>query len=262
MAVALAAFLPLMDGSANAALHDRGGGLIYDDVLDVTWLSDANFARTSGYDSDGLMSWLSAKNWAEGLVFYDPVRKVSYDDWRLPGMSDTGGAGCDYAFANTDCGYNVQTVGENSVYSELAHMYYNSLGLKGLRSPTGDVPSDWGIFEDGSSSGGERDGVGPGGVIQNLQSSEPYWSGSLYRPPMSDSAWFFDMRTGGQNYDFVGYEFYAWPLRAGDVAAVPEFHAYGMMLSGLALLGTVVARRHRLNQAFPAFLHAHDHRFG
>lgn len=28
--------------SANAALVDRGGGLIYDTILNVTWLQDAN----------------------------------------------------------------------------------------------------------------------------------------------------------------------------------------------------------------------------
>ena len=31
-----------------AALYDRGEGLIYDDVLDITWLQDANYAMTSG----------------------------------------------------------------------------------------------------------------------------------------------------------------------------------------------------------------------
>ena len=31
-----------------AALHDRGSGLIYDDVLNITWLQDANYAKTSG----------------------------------------------------------------------------------------------------------------------------------------------------------------------------------------------------------------------
>jgi hypothetical protein len=39
-----------------AALWDRGGGLIYDDVLNITWLQDANYAKTSGYDADGRMT--------------------------------------------------------------------------------------------------------------------------------------------------------------------------------------------------------------
>ena len=43
----------LMSGAAYAALFDRGGGLIYDNVLDVTWLSDAQYLMTSGADADG-----------------------------------------------------------------------------------------------------------------------------------------------------------------------------------------------------------------
>ena len=42
---------------AQATLFDRGGGLIYDNVLDVTWLQDANYAKTSGYNAEGIMSW-------------------------------------------------------------------------------------------------------------------------------------------------------------------------------------------------------------
>jgi len=29
--------------------------MIYDDVLNITWLQDADYAQTSGYDPDGLM---------------------------------------------------------------------------------------------------------------------------------------------------------------------------------------------------------------
>jgi hypothetical protein len=63
---------------ARAALYDRGGGLIYCDILDITLLQDANYARTSGYNPTGLMGQLDAIAWAENLVNAD------YDDWRLP----------------------------------------------------------------------------------------------------------------------------------------------------------------------------------
>ena len=46
--------------TANAALVDRGGGLIYDDVLNVTWLQNANAALGSSYDNidgTGRMIW-------------------------------------------------------------------------------------------------------------------------------------------------------------------------------------------------------------
>ncbi len=41
--------------TAQASLFDRGNGLLYDDALKVTWLQDANCAKTRGYDTDGLM---------------------------------------------------------------------------------------------------------------------------------------------------------------------------------------------------------------
>ena len=36
--------------NAHAVLIDRGGGLIYDTILDVTWMQDANYINTTGYD--------------------------------------------------------------------------------------------------------------------------------------------------------------------------------------------------------------------
>ena len=65
-----------------AELHDRGGGLIYDDVLNVTWLQDANYAHTSGYDLDGLMNRNDAFTWADNLEY------GGYDNWRLPSLRD------------------------------------------------------------------------------------------------------------------------------------------------------------------------------
>jgi len=70
--------LAWLSTSAHAALFDRGNGLIYDSVQDLTWLQDANYARTSGHDSDGMMKWADAMAWADGLTY------GGFDDWRLP----------------------------------------------------------------------------------------------------------------------------------------------------------------------------------
>lgn len=64
--------------------------MIYDTDLDITWLQDANFAATSGYDGDGKMTWDQAVSWADGLLYYDVVRDVALDDWRLPTTPGTG----------------------------------------------------------------------------------------------------------------------------------------------------------------------------
>lgn len=79
--------------SAHAVLINRGGGMIYSTDLNVTWLQDANYARTSGYDADGLMNWNDATAWASNLVY------GGYDDWRLPIY--TGSASTSY----TEMGY-------------------------------------------------------------------------------------------------------------------------------------------------------------
>ena len=90
--------------TANAALYDRGNGMIYDDTLDITWLQDANYARTTGYAPNGQMTWVDAKAWAAELSY------EGFDDWRLPSTSESP------AF-----GYNAGSS------SEMNHMYYNNL---------------------------------------------------------------------------------------------------------------------------------------
>ena len=68
--------------SAEAVLYDRGGGLIYDDVLDITWLQHANY-------SGNTMDWDEAMNWAGDLLFQ------GFDDWRLPSSdSSCTGTNC------------------------------------------------------------------------------------------------------------------------------------------------------------------------
>lgn len=50
-----------MGGKFQAILIDRGGGLIYDNVLNITW------TQTAG---DGVTrDWADANTWAADLVF-------------------------------------------------------------------------------------------------------------------------------------------------------------------------------------------------
>ena len=61
--------------NAGAVLIDRGDGLIYDSVLDVTWLQDGSYAQTSGYSSSELLTWYNATNWVDNLTF------AGFSDW-------------------------------------------------------------------------------------------------------------------------------------------------------------------------------------
>jgi hypothetical protein len=235
--LALATAGLLSSGAAQAELFDRGGGLLYDDVLNVTWLQDANYAKTSGYDAEyaktsgydtnGRMNWAAANTWA-GSLNISRFAGESLSGWRLPASS-------------TDWSYNI-----TSPNSELSYMYYVNLGLKGVLSPAGAYQPDYGVHGNGTEGGQANVGL-----VKNLQSFV-YWSGTVYEPEpaIGPHAWDFYTSDGAQCAEYQPDEFYAWAVRPGDVAtvAVPEPETYAMLLAGLGLLG-VGAKRWRRSLA-------------
>ena len=217
--------LSLISLSANAALYDRGNGLIYDDVLDITWLQDANYAQTSGYDSDGRMNWWDANAWADQLSY------GGYDDWRLASanlMNPTSPCWADDG--SCDRGYNNTT-------GELGHMFYNNLGNLGRHDTNGNYQSGYGVtnssFTDGNS--------GASVSIVNLQ-NYVYWLGEEYAPN-TDGAWAFIALYGYQHYGDKAVSRCSWAVRAGDVSSVPVPAA--AWLFGSALLGLAGVKRRR-----------------
>ena len=234
--------LSLITLSANAALYDRGNGLIYDDVLDITWLQDANYAYTSGYaaananggswtstniQADGRMGWDAAKTWADQLSY------GGFDDWRLASANLMNGASPCYATdGSCDRGYNNTT-------GELGHMFYNNLGNLGYYDASGSAQSGYGATNSSFTDGDSGDSVS----ILNLQ-NHVYWLGEEYAPN-TYGAWAFITLYGGQGYDGgKSNSLYSWAVRAGDVSSVPVPAA--AWLFGTALLGLVgVKRRHR-----------------
>ncbi|MDC8771788.1 PEP-CTERM sorting domain-containing protein [Roseateles albus] len=201
----------------------NGPEAFYDTTLQITWLD-----KVKQYGD----SWDNAKTWAAGLN----VNGVT--GWRLPTIMDTGTAGCDLSGAGgTDCGYNVQTKSGaptqyesgQTVYSEMAHLFYVTLGNKGYRAPgTGYAQDGWGLTNTGN--------------FQNLKASH-YWSGTGYAP-YQNSAWRFNTHYGNQDFDVYFMSAYALAVRPGDVAAtVPEPETYALMLLGLGAV--LVARRRR-----------------
>ena len=66
---------------------DSGFGLIYDRELNLSWLKDANYAKTVGRSPSGGMTWYEAMSWVAGLS-YCGVR-----GWRLPSAFNLDGSG-------------------------------------------------------------------------------------------------------------------------------------------------------------------------
>ena len=210
--------------SANAALINRGGGLIYDDVLGITWLQDANYAMTSGFDVDGMITWDTAVGWVDSLVYSNSGG--TYADWRLPTVIDTGSVGCPTNdWAGTDCGWNVDTS-----TGEMASLFYDTLGNL--------------AYYDTSGSPQSGSGLSNTGPFTNLQ-SHLYWTGTDWSPTGAfingfggtsgtpgSAVW-----AGLQSIDDKTHDWYAWAVRDGDVAAVPIPAAFWLFGSALGLLG-------------------------
>ncbi len=216
-------------GTASATLIVRPGGMVYDTDRNITWLSDANYAATqyaqSGGtlgDADGLMNWTAAATWARNLAY------GGYDDGRLPTTTDTGAPGAQCTYNGTDCGFNV-----NPGTSELAHLFFVELG----NLSTYDT---FGTFRGGSS--GVNWGVVNTGPFTNLQSLSyrTYWSGTEYALGTS-LAWLFITSSGYQGDGFKSDAYFAWAVRDGDVAAVPEPATFALM--GLGLAGMAYRRK-------------------
>ncbi len=88
-AICLGALLLTTATPASAQLIDLGNGMVYDPVQDLTWLRDARYAGSSGYDDDGWMLQSESILWAANLEF------GGFDDWRLPLF--LGGGDLDYS---------------------------------------------------------------------------------------------------------------------------------------------------------------------
>lgn len=193
--------------SANAALHSRAGGqAYYDDVLDITWVADANLADTTSFDvlainANGTMYWDQANEWISAM---NAAAYLGKSDWRLPTVTDTGSSGCNAAFTGTDCGYNVDLA-----TGEMAHMFYSTLGNTAYFNTSGGVTG---------CPGSPSYCLTNTGPFSNLQPYN-YWSGTQYAPTAS-LAWNLNFRTGNQLNSPKSDVFYAWPVRAGDIGDI------------------------------------------
>ena len=229
----LAAILLLAQiNPASAALISRlSGAAYYDDALDVTWLADANLAASntfgvSGISPGGSMTWDKANEWIAAM---NNAGYQGASDWRLPTIVDTGSSGCNWGYSETDCGYNVQTATGATVFSEMAHLFYTTLGNTARYDTNGiwvNCPAEPVYCL-----------TNPGPFTNLLPNT--YWSGDTYAVYPS-SAWTFGFGGGGQGDRDKSSTFVAMAVRSGDIAAtVPLPASLWIMGSALGVLGLV-----------------------
>ena len=208
-------FLSILTLSANAALYDRGDGLIYDDVLNITWLQNANYAAkqyedTKGLEGseDGRMTWEKAKEWVENLSYQ------GHDDWRLPSVG-----------SNPDTGFNRES-------GELGYMFYVNLSNT-KNQDTGAIKFK---FQDAANNNVEKE-------FSDLQDGAygVYWYKEKY---ITGLAWAFRTTDGDQIQAASDNKNFIWAVRTGDYKPLPVPEA--AWLFGMGLISLVgVKRRYR-----------------
>lgn len=243
--LSVAALSLILSSTANATLFSRlGGQAIYDDVLNITWLANANLAASntfgvSGINTNGSMTWDTANEWIGGMNADGGTGYLGTNDWRLPTMIDNGNDGCaGFVFSGgTDCGFNVLKAPGSTAptgnESEMASLFYDTLNNNATFDTNGDfrggdagagnggAGGDWGLINTGA------DGVN----FTNLQSGNT-WSG-LENPMTTSRAWFFDFSGGSQSTFSKDDNYFALAVRDGDIAAVPVPAAVWLMGSAL-----------------------------
>ncbi|WJW76283.1 DUF1566 domain-containing protein [Thiohalobacter sp. IOR34] len=242
--------LPLTPGGTDYQAY-------YDTTLDITWLATANLAKTNTFGlpyntdlgdhpadsyassypeiiySSGGMTWGGALHWIDAMNADGGTGYLGYNDWRLPMMMDTGSIGCDNAYTGTDCGFNVQTgSADTAVYSELASLWYDTLGNTAMYDTQGTYLGCPGATYCLSNTGPFSD------IVTSF-----YWFG-LESAVYSSRAWSFGTYSGQQTDYYTKNNnsgLYVWAVRSGDVAPVPLPAA--VWLFGSGLLGLLAAGR-------------------
>jgi len=219
-------FLSIVSVTAQATLYDRGEGLIYDDVLNITWLQDANYANTSNYSTaqgrdvtatNGKMTWNEAIEWSRQLNY------KGYNDWHLPEVKPINGSNFQINVSfdgSSDFGERI-----TSTQSELSYMYFVNLNNTSAHNTLGDL-------------------IGCGPLDSCLINTVPfdnliaynYWSDTQVESN-PNFAWSFNSQHGIQTlFDGKGNYFHAWAVHSGDISAVPIPSAFLLLSSAIISL--------------------------
>jgi len=260
----LAIFLSIACSNAVlGALHIRdlddnwsnGHEGVYDDVLDITWLADANLAATETFGmgrispefgigsnvvgESGRMTWNNISTWLNRMNSHDSGNGYfGINTWRLPTAAPLNGVSHDITFSqlgDTNHGYNLSApdfISSGFKGSEFAHLFYNTIEAISPFNADGshNSPSEYGL-ENGANNqllnlffNIDFEGVGT------------YWTGSQITGTHYVAAFAPDSVGQGYRPTNSDYYLYAWTLTDGDVgtAVIPLPATVWLFLSAIS----------------------------
>ncbi|MES9969183.1 MAG: VPLPA-CTERM sorting domain-containing protein [Candidatus Thiodiazotropha sp.] len=218
--------------TADAALFDQGNGLIYDDVLGISWLQNANLAAENsfgvlGIDANGGMQSGTAHEYINAM---NAANYLGYNTWRLPTVSPVDGVSFNLNKVNdgsADKGYNI-----SSPNHEMAHLYYSTLGNLGLCEPRADHICD-------ETPGGAW-GPHNTGPFQNVREWD-YWYGTG-NPEIGLETFAFGFNFGSTGTLYFENMLSIIPVLDGGASPVPVPAAVWLFLTGFLGLAALSRR--------------------
>ena len=242
----VAALLLGLPMAAQATLLSRANGAAYyDTVLDITWLADANYARTTNYASFGLM------NWADANAFASNATVLGVTGWRLPTLSSvTGTANFSLGYSNngsTDAGYAVTgqawATSAGAVTSELGYLFYVDLLRAGRCLASSADPQGC-----SSNPAWPQSNKGPFASVPGFS----FWTDT---EAGATTAWTLNLSSGQQAPTAKSSTGMAWLVHSGDVLLTGQaldpvpVPAAGWLFGSVVFGWVAVARRRQITPA-------------
>ncbi len=218
---------------------DNGHEAVYDDILDITWLADANLASTntfgiSGINSYGEMHWDTAENFIQAMNQVDAhLGYLGVNTWRQSKVNPVNGNRHDVTLTydgSTDSSYQLSAPvssynpwGASAGFtgSELAYHYHNNFDGVGDCFGIGNVaPACNPHHIVGIQNAGNSENLS---LFNNIR-PWPYWTGTEL-PQNTNNSFAFDFSQGFQDAidketdivtTYVG-KLAVWPVSDGDV---------------------------------------------
>ncbi len=194
-----------LHATSTARMTTGGSGqTVYDPLLGITWLADANLASkktfgVQGINRDGSMDYQTAVNWVRAMNAYDHGKGyLDHNDWMLP-TTPSNDPGC--------LSRNKNTFGYSCSKSALGSLYYETLGL---HEPDTAVPI----------SSGEA------GPFSNFQ-PYLYWTETIAAKHQQGYRT-FSFNTGWAGSNVSKHNMYALPMIEGNPFDTPAGNGKGL----------------------------------